>query len=101
MKELLKAELDKTEENPNETLAHAEDGMEHVQALDLIETPMRCFLCDNGFGSIMEIEHHLSEEHKINREALQAFVKCSSNNTAAKEGKNRLQGKLSKFKFTG
>ena len=56
-----------------------------------IEEQMKCFLCDRRFGSFMEIKDHLLEEHKIDREAHQAFVKWSSNKTDTNEGKNELR----------
>ena len=66
------------DEHGNEGLDHLEDGIEHVEMSNRIEEQMKCFLCDRRFGSFMEMDKHLSEEHQIDRESHQDFVKWSS-----------------------
>ena len=58
---------------------------------NLMEESMKCLICDEGFGSILEMEDHLSEKHQINREAVRAFIKWYSNKTDAMEGKNEFR----------
>ena len=87
----MKPEPEKIIDSVNEAVVHVEDGTEHVEMQDLIEEQKKCFLCDDRFGSITEMEDHLSEEHQIDREAHQAFVKWSSNKTDTNEGKNELR----------
>ena len=84
----MKPEPEKTPDSVNKAVAHVEDGLEHVEMQDLIEEQKKCFLCDDRFGSITEMEDHLSEEHQIDREAVRAFNKWYSNKTDAMEGKN-------------
>ena len=87
----MKPEPEKTPDSVNKAVAHVVDGLEHVEMEDIIEVQMKCFLCDNRFGSIMEMEDHLSEKHQIDREAVRAFNKWYSNKTDTKEGKNKLR----------
>ena len=84
----MKPEPEKIIDSVNEVVVHVEDGTEHVEMQDLIEVKMKCFHCDNRFGSIIEMEDHLSEKHQIDREAVRAFNKWYSNKTDAMEGKN-------------
>ena len=78
-------------DSANETV-NLEDGMAHVEMGDLIEEMMKCFHCNGRFGSMMEMEDHLSEEHRIDREAYRAImIKWSSYKTATKEGKNEVR----------
>ena len=90
-KELLKVEPEIVEGHGTEGLDNVDDGIEHVEMQNLLEVQMKCFLCDDRISSFMEMEDHLSEEHQIDREAYQAFVKWCSNKTTAKEGKNEVK----------
>ena len=88
----MKPEPEKIIDSVNEAGVHVEHGTEHVEMQDLIEEQMKCFLCDDHFGSINVMEDHLSEEHQIDREAYKVFnVKWSLNKTTAKEGKNKIK----------
>ena len=87
-KKLLKEEPEELRDCVDKTVPHVEDVIENVEMRDLMEEQMKCFSCDESFGSILEMEDHLSEKHQINREAVRAFIKWYSNKTDAMEGKN-------------
>ena len=70
---MLKAEPEKIPDSLNETVVHVEDGIELGETQDIMGEQMKCLLCDNNFGSTMEMEDHLSEQHKIDREGTQAI----------------------------
>ena len=87
-KKLLKEEPEELRDCVDKTVPHVEDVIENVEMRDLMEEPMKCFHCDDLFGSILEMEDHLSEKHQIDREAVRAFNKWYTKKTDAMEGKN-------------
>ena len=87
-KELLEKEPEPEDESNDDPTTCGEEGIELDELVDQPRKEIDCFLCDQHFNSISNLDEHLYTKHQIDREKLVAYLKWQSNEIPKTAGKN-------------
>lgn len=87
-KELLEKEHEPVDESNNDPTICGEEGIELGELADQPKREIDCFLCDEHFNSISNLDEHLLSKHQMDREKHAAYWKLQSNEIPKTTGKN-------------
>ena len=86
--ELLEKEAEPMDESNDDPTICGEESIEHGELLETPRKEIDCFLCDEHFNSISNLDEHLYSKHPIDRDKHAAYWKWQSNEVPKTAGKN-------------